>query len=99
MRRVITIIMVTLGLTTVITGIWDFFPPFNGTFYVPHTITACIFGILVAVHLWLNRKPVLRYFKGLGRWWILVGLGGALVIWLGIIMPIFVLTGAFGFQM
>ena len=89
MRRGIGIAMLISGLATVLTGIWDFFPPFNTVFYHHHATNASIFGILAAIHLWLNRKPVLRYFKGLGWWWILVGLGFVLVSWLGIIRPIF----------
>ena len=89
MRRGIGIAMVIFGLAMVITGIWNFFPPFNTMFFPPHVINACIFGLLAAVHIWLNRKPVVRHFKRLRWWWILVGLGFAAVIYLGIIMPIF----------
>lgn len=99
MRRIIGILMVIFGLTAALTGIWEFFSPFNTTFYAPHVINACIFGLLAAVHIWLNRKPVFRYFKGLGWRWVLVGLGLAAIIWLGIIMPVFVLMSIFGFQL
>ena len=89
MRRVIGIAMVIFGLTTALTGIWNFFPPFNTVFYPPHAINSCVFGLLAAIHIWLNRKPVLRYFKGLRKGWILVGLGFAAIIYAGIILPIF----------
>lgn len=88
MKRGISIAMVVFGLAAALTGIWQFFPPFRTTFYPPHAISACIFGLLVAVHIWLNRKPLIRYFKRLRWWWIPVGLGFAIAIWVGIMMPI-----------
>ena len=91
MRRVISIAMVIFGLATAITGIWEFFPPVNTMFFPGHAIPACVFGLLAAVHIWLNQKPVVRYFKGLGLKWILVGLGFLLVIWSGFILPVFIL--------
>ena len=94
MRRFISIAMVILGLMAALTGIWNFFPPFNTIFYSPHVITSCLFGALAVIHVCLNRKPVGQYFKGLGRRWVLVGLGIAAVLWLGIIMPIMVKIGS-----
>ncbi len=91
MRRVISIAMVIFGFTMVITGILKLFPPFNDMTFPPHIINSCIFGVLAVTHAWLNRKPIVRYFKGLGRWWILVGLGFLLVIWSVVIMPIILL--------
>jgi len=93
MKRVIGITMVFFGLALAITGIWNLFPPFNTMLFLPHVINSCIFGILAVIHIWLNWKAIIRYFKGLGRLWILVGLGVAAVIWLGIILPILVKTG------
>ena len=84
MRRVIGIAMVIFGLAALITGIQKFLPPFNAMFYPPHVINSSIFGLLVVAHIWLNWKPVVRYFRKLGRWWILVGLGFAAIIGLGI---------------
>ena len=93
MRRIMGIAMVILGLAMVTTGIWNLFPPFNTVLFPPHIITSFIFGVLVVIHIWVNWKPITRYFKGLGRWWIPVGVGFAAVIWVGIIMPILVKTG------
>jgi hypothetical protein len=93
MRRGISVAMVIFGLPTVLTGIWQFFPPFNDMFYMPHVTTACIFGLLVGIHIWLNRKPIVRYFKGLGWQWILIGLGVVYIIWIGIAMPILLMGG------
>ena len=94
MRRWMVIAMVILGLNMVITGIWNLFPPFNTMLFLPHVITSCIFGILAVIHICLNRKPLLGYFKRLRRGWILVGLGFAAVIWVGIILPILVKAGS-----
>ena len=89
MRRVIGIAMVVFGLNMVITGIWNFFSPFNTIFYTPHVANACIFGALAIIHVILNRKPLLQYFKRLGGRWTLVGILSFFIIYLGIIVPIF----------
>ena len=89
MRRVISIAMVIFGLNMAITGIWNFFPPFNTMFYIPHVVNTCVFAALAITHVCLNRKPLFGSFKRLGRWWILVGMGFLLVIYFGIILPIF----------
>ena len=75
MRRVVSIILVVAGLFTGVTGIWNFFPPFNQSFSPGHAIGGSIVGALCVVHLWINRKPVAKYIKGLGWWWILIVLG------------------------
>jgi len=62
------------GLFTLSTGIWNFFPPFIDSFSPGHAIDACIFCALGLFHVWLNWKPMLKYFKGLGWWWFLIGL-------------------------
>ncbi len=89
MRRGIAIAMVIFGLAAVISGIQKLFPPANDIFYPPHVINSCIFGVLVFAHIGLNWKSISRHFKGLGRWWILVGLGYAAVIVVAII-PLFI---------
>ena len=75
MRRAISIMLVVTGLFSVVTGIWNFFPPFSESFSPGHAIGACIFGTLSVIHVWLNWKPILRYLKNLGWWWILVAAG------------------------
>ncbi len=82
MRRGISIAMVVSGLIVMLTGIWEFFPPFSDVFYPFHAANACIFAVLIIIHVWLNWKPLLKYFKKLGWWWVLVGLGFAEIIWL-----------------
>jgi hypothetical protein len=88
MRRGISIAMVIFGLAMLISGIQKLFPPANTFFYPPHVINACILGVLVIVHIVLNWKSIGKHFSGLGRWWILVGLGFAAVIVVAII-PLF----------
>ena len=95
MRRVISIAMVLFGLNVLITGIWNIFPPFDTMFFPAHGINSFAFGILAVIHVWLNWKPIVRYFKGLGWWWILTGLGILLVIWAGIIVPVLYISGVF----
>ena len=88
MRRVIGIAMVVFGLNMAITGIWNFFSPFNTIIYIPHVVNSCIFAALAITHVILNRKPLLKYFKNLGKRWVPVGILFFLIIWFGIIVPI-----------
>ncbi len=88
MRRGISIAMVIFGLLMLASGITKLFPPFDTTFHPGHVANSFIFTLLVVIHIWLNRKPIIRYFKGLKWWWILVGLGLATVIWIGVGLPI-----------
>jgi hypothetical protein len=85
MRRIVSIILFLTGLFTIITGIWNFFPPFDKSFSPGHAIGACIFGILCVVHVWLNWKSITKYFKGLGWKWLLVAPGLFAIIIVGII--------------
>ena len=89
MRRGIGIAMVIFGLAMLITGIQKLFSPASDMFYPPHVIISCIFALLVVIHIVLNWKPICRYFKGLGRWWVLVGLGFAAVV-VAAIIPVFI---------
>ena len=93
MRRGISIAMALFGLSIVITGIWNFFPPFNQVFFTPHVINSSIFGVLAALHVWLNRKPIIRHFRELGWRWVLVGILIAAVTWNSIILPILMVGG------
>lgn len=79
MRRGIAIAMVLLGLGTFVSGIVDSSAVSVGG---PghHIIFAVLFAIVVCIHGWLNRKPLIRYFKGLGWGWVLVGLGLAVIV-------------------
>jgi hypothetical protein len=72
MRRGISIALVLFGLMTAIAGIWKLFPPCNEISYPPHIFASFIFLILIIIHIWSNRKAILRYFSGLGWKWLLV---------------------------
>ena len=93
MRRGISIAMVIFGTGAVLSGIRQFFPPFDTMFDFAHVTLACIFAILTGIHAWLNRRPLLRYFKRLRWWWILVGLGILSIIWGCIVVSTLVITG------
>jgi hypothetical protein len=85
MRRLVSIILVLTGLFTIITGIWNFFPPFNKSFSPGHAVSACIFGSLCVIHFWLNWKSICKYLKGLGWKWLWVVSGLLAIIIVGII--------------
>lgn len=88
MRRGVSIAMVIFGILSILTGIWQFLPPFEYGHDPLHIAPAFIFGILVVIHVWLNRKPLVRYFKGLGWRWVFVGLGIILILGGGIVGPL-----------
>jgi len=85
MRRAVSVSLVISGLFIGVTGIWNFFPPFNSEFSIGHAVGGCIFGVLSVIHVWLNWKPILKYFKNLGWWWIPVALGLIAIIMIVII--------------
>ena len=66
MRRGVIIAMVIVGLITMLTGIWELFPPFNEVFYPAHTANAYAFAVLVLIHVGLDWKQLLQRFKRLG---------------------------------
>ena len=100
MRRTISILLVIQGLSLLFTGIRNIplpcFKTFAEMFDPFHAISAGIFTVLLIIHVWLNRKPLLRYFRNLGWWWILVGLGFLSIIWGGIVITVLVALGNFG---
>ena len=75
MRRAVSVALVVTGLFSAVTGIWNFFPPFSKSFSPGHAIGASIFGALCIIHVWLNWKPIVRYLRDLGWWWLLVATG------------------------
>ena len=87
MRRVTGILLVIVGLFTAITGIWNFFPPFSSSFSPGHAVGACVFGVLAVIHVYLNWKAILRYFRGLGWWWLPVA-ASLIAIVVIVIVPI-----------
>ena len=94
MRRGIAIAMVIFGIWAVISGISQFIPPFDTMFDPGHVVSSCGFATLLGIHAWLHRKPIVGYFKGLGKWWILIGVFVAgSIIFEGIIVTILIATG------
>jgi hypothetical protein len=84
-RRLVSILLVITGSFTIITGIWNFFPPFNNTFSPGHAVGSCIFSSLCIFHAFLNWKSIWRDLKGLGWKWVLVASGLIATIIVGII--------------
>jgi membrane protease YdiL (CAAX protease family) len=96
MRRVIGILLIISTSNLVLAAVRNLpipqFANFSKAFDVGHAISGGMFVILLTIHLWLNRKPLGRYFRKLGWWWIPVGLGFAGVVWGGVIMTIVVMN-------
>ena len=94
MRRGVGIAMVIFGIWAAISGISQFFPPFDTEFDIGHVVSGCGFALLVGTHAWLNQKTIVKYFKGLGRWWILIGVGVAgSIVFEGIVVTILIAMG------
>jgi hypothetical protein len=91
-RRVISILLIIFSSSLVLSAVRNLplpqFANFSKEFDAAHAVTGGILVILLGIHIWLNRKPIVRYFRKLGWWWIPVGLGFAAVIWGGVIMTI-----------
>ena len=81
MRRGISIALILNTIWLIATGVLQLFPPFNEQVDPNHIIPVVLFIILLSIHLWLNRKPIFKYFKGLGWKWIYIALGIVLILW------------------
>ena len=92
MRRGISIALILNVIWLILTGIWQLFPPFNKQVDPHHIIPVVLFIILLTIHLWLNRKPIFKYFKGLGWKWVLIAIWIIGILWVVIGVPI--ITGA-----
>jgi membrane protease YdiL (CAAX protease family) len=94
MRRVISILLIIFTSNLVLAAVRNLplpqFANFSRQFDVGHAVSGGIFVILLGIHLWLNRKPLARYFGKLRWWWILVGIGFAGVVWGGVVMTLIV---------
>jgi hypothetical protein len=66
LKSIIIITLCILGMWTIVTGILD---------SDIHIFAACASIAVMCIHLWLNRKPFLQRFKGLGWKWMLIVLG------------------------
>ena len=97
MRRPIAILLILFGFHEILAGLRHMpvplFAALSTEFDWIHAITASLFCVFFTIHAWFNRRSIIYYFSKLGRWWILVGLGIALLIWSGIISPILTILG------
>jgi hypothetical protein len=97
MRRVIGILLIMFTSLVVLGAVRNLplplFENFSSQFDIGHAVSGVIFIILLGIHLWLNRKPLARYFSKLKWWWVLVGAGFLAVIWGGIGITILVGLG------
>jgi hypothetical protein len=97
MRRVIGILLVICTSLVVLGAIRNLpisqFDNFSRQFDIGHAISGGVFVILLGIHLWLNRKSLVKYFGSLRWWWVAVGLGFAAVIWGGIGVTVLVTLG------
>jgi membrane protease YdiL (CAAX protease family) len=81
MRRGISIALILDVIWLIGTGVLQLLSPFNEEVDPNHIIPVVIFIILLSIHLWLNRKPICKYFTGLGWKWVYIALGIILVLW------------------
>ena len=63
MRRVIVLLMLFTGLLTVIIGIAELSPRHHGL-PVHHIVVASTFATLCLIHIFLNRKAIVKYITG-----------------------------------
>ena len=88
MRRGIGIAMAIFIVWSVVTGIWQLFPPYDEGVEPLHIVPAFPLAVLICIHVWLNRKPLVRYFQGLGWKWLWVVLGVLCILWAAIGAPL-----------
>ena len=79
MRKGITIAMTLLCIWMISTGLTALASPRIDA-PAHHVVAAVLFLIALAIHVWLNRKPLLHYFKNLRWQWVLIGLGIVLIV-------------------
>ncbi|MBU2510044.1 DUF4405 domain-containing protein [bacterium] len=65
-RQPVSIVLGLSFLFTVISGIFNFFPPFSEKFSPGHAVGACIFCVICIIHIWLNWKSFIRHLRILG---------------------------------
>jgi len=67
MRKIIGIAMPILLILVVVTGIAESQDFHAGRSPVAHIFIAVLFIVAMCVHAWLNRKALIKYFKGMDR--------------------------------
>ena len=97
MRRPVTILLVLFAINEILAGLRHMPIPclavLTTDFDWAHAVTASLFSVLFIIHAWFNRRTIVRYFRDLHYWWILVGLGIALLLWSGIVNPVLTVLG------
>jgi len=88
MRRGISIALILNVIWLIATGVLQLFPPFSNQIDPNHISPVVLFVILLSIHLWLNRKPIFKYFKGLGWKWAFIALGIISILWAVVGVPI-----------
>jgi hypothetical protein len=74
-RKATSLALVVSGSFTMVTGLWNFLPPFSETFSPGHAVGACVFSALCLVHVWLNWTAIRRYLTRSAWGWALIALG------------------------
>ena len=93
-RRGMAIGIVLMSTIVFLSGIRQLFAPFDTIFDWSHVIPSFILVGLICIHLWLNRKALVRYFTRPGKWWWLIGPGIAVIVFTCIVRPIMMARGA-----
>jgi hypothetical protein len=79
MRKFTTIGLALTGLWTMLSGLQMMIvPPVGG--HAQHVAPAFFFIIFMGLHTWLNWKPFVLRFKGLGWRWALVGFALVVIV-------------------
>jgi hypothetical protein len=63
MRRILVFLLLVTGILMIVIGFAEA-QVHPGTLAVHHIISAVVFTVLCIVHIVINRKTVMRYFKG-----------------------------------
>ena len=71
MRRIAVIVMALSTAVMIFTGFSEALPR-HSDLAVHHIVGASLFVIAGCFHCWYNRKPIIKYFNGLGWWWAII---------------------------
>ena len=79
MRSFVSIGIALTGIWTVLSGlVMLIVPPIDS--HAHHVAPAILFVIFMVLHTWLNWKPLLLRFRGLGWKWALVGVVAVIIM-------------------
>ena len=79
MRKSITITMTLLCIWMISTGIVALASPGIDA-PAHHVVAAILFLIVMAIHIWLNRKAFLQYYRNLRWQWVYIVLGIVVIV-------------------